>query len=120
VVVVEGPDGAGKTTLVRDLIDRFDLAPAAHTQLSQAERNRLRERNQKEFVYSALAEAVQAHGPIRVHDRMYFSHLVYQPIVDNKPVQFTETFSGQGSYRTLSQVYEMVENYMKFRTERMW
>jgi hypothetical protein len=33
---------------------------------------------------------------------------------------YTETFSGQGSYRTLSQVYEMVENYMKYRTERMW
>jgi thymidylate kinase len=91
VIVIEGPDGAGKTTLARDLLDSYEeLRPAPHTELPQEERNRLRERNQHEFVLTSLAEAVESHGPIRVHDRIFFSHLVYQPVVDKAAVQFSE------------------------------
>lgn len=83
MIIVEGPDGAGKTTLVRDLLDRFDaLRPAPHTELPQEERNKLRERNQKEFIFGALADAVRGDGPVRVHDRIFYSHLVYQPVID--------------------------------------
>lgn len=87
MIVVEGPDGAGKTTLVRKLQEEFGLTEGA------------RGTSNRKLLYTvtvpdtmrALADAVYGRReyPTQVWDRLYYSELVYADIV-GRPIEFTD------------------------------
>lgn len=76
MIIVEGPDGAGKSTLVERLKNRYDL--------------RIGERGttDRDLLYTvtvsdtmgALAHAALGKWPVRVWDRLYYSDFVYAPL----------------------------------------
>ena len=72
MIIVEGPDGAGKTTLVGKLTSSFRLMKSHSAGPEGDVRGR---------VYDALGAAVRGHDPIKVHDRLFFSEVVYGPLL---------------------------------------
>lgn len=76
MIIVEGPDGGGKTTLARELSQKFGLQMARH-----GTRSNLPEGDVRARVYDAFGEAVRGHDPVRVHDRLYYSELVYGKVL---------------------------------------
>lgn len=83
MIVVEGPDGAGKTRLVKSLAQEFELQVA-----SPGNRDQLWENDVRGRVYSALGASVNATAPPLIHDRLFFSELVYGPVL-RKHLQFS-------------------------------
>jgi hypothetical protein len=83
---VEGPDGAGKSTLVRELCSRFNLSEG------------VRGTSDRKLLYTvtvsdtmqALIGAVDGRQPTRIWDRLYYSELVYADLV-GRPVEFNAT-----------------------------
>lgn len=76
MIIVEGPDGAGKTTLVKGLKEMFNLAEG---QRGTDDRSKLYTVT-KPDTYKALSEAFRGdHRPL-IWDRLYFSDFVYAPI----------------------------------------
>lgn len=75
MIIIEGPDGAGKSTLVRHLKSRFNMLEGER---ATADRNLLWKVTRQD-TYTALAEAVRAHERPRIWDRLFFSELVYSP-----------------------------------------
>lgn len=78
MIVIEGPDGAGKTTLVKELQEHF--------QLSVGERGT---KNRDELYKVTVPDTFRAFagafaGPATLWDRLYFSELVYHPYTTGK------------------------------------
>ena len=80
MIIVEGPDGAGKTTLVNELLKEFDdltLGPRATD-----DRDKLYEVT-VEDTFNALSEAVRCRkGEAKIWDRLFYSEFVYAPVTD--------------------------------------
>lgn len=86
MIIVEGPDNAGKSTLVQKIVDRFGdrVELSHHSRLKGAERDKLAHQTpdeQRAFVYGNLNRAVLSKGRVDVHDRLFYSELVYGPVV---------------------------------------
>lgn len=81
-MIVEGPDGAGKTTLLqrlsRDLGVQVQVWPEARSEMASTGLFRR--------VFGSLGYEVSASTgqPARLHDRLYFSELVYGQILRGK------------------------------------
>jgi hypothetical protein len=88
VIIVEGPDGGGKSTLVKRLHKDFRIALSGHSQLSDAQRNseayRSREGVRKR-VYGAILREVTARHPPELHDRLFFSAMIYDHVFNREP-----------------------------------
>jgi len=78
LILIEGPDGAGKTTLAAELAKEFYLV-GTHSPGPKGTRER---------TYDALGEAVKGNAPVRIHDRLYYSELVYGRVLRGE-VQFS-------------------------------
>lgn len=79
MVIVEGCDGSGKSTLVKQLVDRFGLIVGER---GVADRSLLYTVTRPD-TYNALADAILGGSP-KVWDRLYFSEMVYAPVVGRK------------------------------------
>lgn len=80
MIIVEGPDGGGKSTLARYLSAQLDIGLSADSLLSDAERNdpsfRARDNVRQRVWASLLRECTARHAPV-IHDRLFWSELVY-------------------------------------------
>ena len=83
MIVVEGPDGGGKTTLCNQLQRDFDLSIERPQRGGEAPVVPVRNR-----VYRALSRSVKGHQEARIYDRLYFSELVYGKVL-RKHVEFS-------------------------------
>jgi len=83
MIVVEGPDGCGKTTLCNQLQRDFDLSIERPQRGGEAPVVPVRNR-----VYRALGRAVKGHQPAKIYDRLYLSELVYGKVLRDK-VEFS-------------------------------
>jgi thymidylate kinase len=88
MIIVEGPDGAGKTTLVRQLVHEF-----AELKIG------LRGTDNRDFLWKvtvhdtmkALSDFALSHGKINIWDRLFYSELVYAPLgMPPRKVEFNE------------------------------
>ena len=90
MIIVEGPNGAGKTALVRLLSKDLELQVGERS----ADRNELYQVARQD-TYNAIGEAVKGFDPVRIWDRLFFSELVYAPVMGRKgrfrKRQFTNT-----------------------------
>jgi len=77
IIIIEGPDGAGKSTLVDQLSKELGLEVGER---ATKDRDKLYEVIRQD-TYTALGEAVRAHDPARIWDRLFFSEMVYAPVV---------------------------------------
>lgn len=84
MIIVEGPDGAGKSTLVKEICERFNLWVGER---AVKDRKRLYEVTRQD-TYSAMAEELRGNAPPKVWDRLFFSEMVYAPIV-GRECEFT-------------------------------
>lgn len=91
MVIIEGPDHAGKTTLIQHLQGHFgdavELSPSSRMTKDQRNDPRFRDPEAvKERVYSAICHKspIASQGPVQVHDRLFFSELVYGEILRGK------------------------------------
>lgn len=76
-VIVEGPDGAGKTTLIKQLTERFPVT--VHERACTSEGGPVTELY--EWTEKNLAELVHVHTPMLYDRHPGFSELVYGPIL---------------------------------------
>lgn len=86
MIIVEGVDGAGKTTLVRELQQTFELAEGERGTKDR----KLLYTVTKRDTYSALAAAVKGDETPKVWDRLFFSEFVYASVVGREP-EFNST-----------------------------
>lgn len=86
MIVVEGPDGAGKTTLVNELSKEFGLR---HGERGTSDHSKLYTVTRRD-TYTALGDAVKGTEQVRIWDRLYYSELVYAKTV-GRPVEFNTT-----------------------------
>lgn len=86
MIIVEGPDGAGKTTLVVKLCREF-------SELRVGERGT----KDRDFLWrftvhdtmKALSRFALSQGPVCIWDRLFYSELVYAPLgMPPRPVEF--------------------------------
>lgn len=77
MIVIEGPDGAGKTTLCDRLAETYKL-PIKEWNIP---RENLRD-NPVPRYWEAMQDAFS--NTIYIHDRLFFSSLVYGPVLDGK------------------------------------
>jgi hypothetical protein len=87
VIIVEGPDGAGKSTLVDYLCTELHLEPGG----THSRRDVELPKNPRPRTYQAIAHAVLG-GKVIVHDRLFWSEEVYGLILRGES-QFTVTES---------------------------
>lgn len=85
MIIVEGPDGAGKTTLVKQISERFELAVGRR---GVADRKLLYTVTVPD-TFRALQEAVSGEEQPLVWDRLFFSEFVYYPLT-NRKCEFNE------------------------------
>jgi hypothetical protein len=84
MIVVEGPDGAGKTTLVERLCKRYGLEVGVRQETNREEIWR----STVPDTFEALTEAIRAERPLpRIWDRLFYSEFVYARLV-GRPNQF--------------------------------
>jgi hypothetical protein len=77
MVIVEGPDGSGKTTLVTQLLARFaDLERAPRPDLIGT-----RSEGAYEETLAAVVEAAAMVMPPKVYDRLFLSELIYGDVL---------------------------------------
>lgn len=81
LIVVEGSDGAGKTTLVRYLSTKFGLRVGKRAQKDR----KLLYKSTRQDTYTALAQAVDGKTPPQIWDRLFFSEQVYASLVGRSP-----------------------------------
>lgn len=77
MIIVEGPDGAGKSTLVQELCDHFPLTVGER---GVTDRHKLYEVTRQD-TYTALAAAVKGNQYPQIWDRLFFSEMVYAPVI---------------------------------------
>lgn len=85
MVIVEGPDGAGKSTLVKQLQDLF---PELKTGERGTDNRDLLWTVTRSDTYNALRLALTPEEPPRIWDRLYWSEFVYYPFT-SRECQFT-------------------------------
>lgn len=85
MIIVEGPDGAGKTTLVNMLLAEYPALKIG--QRGTHDRDKLWTVTVGD-TFRALAEAVH-NKQIYIWDRLFYSEFVYSPVQD-RPVAFTD------------------------------
>lgn len=81
IIVIEGPDGAGKTTLAASLCLEFGLKMGER---GVADRSRLYEVTVPD-TFRALGEAVDGREVPKVWDRLFYSEFIYAPVVGREP-----------------------------------
>jgi GTPase SAR1 family protein len=81
MIIVEGPDGAGKTTLVEKILEMWPVRTALGER-GTTDRNKLYTVT-VEDTYRALRQAVNGRreAPAFVWDRLFFSDMVYAPMM---------------------------------------
>ena len=84
MIIVEGPDGAGKSTLVEELSHEFDLEVGER---ATSDRNKLYTVTRQD-TYTALSHSVLGHGKPQIWDRLFFSEMVYAPVI-GRDCEFT-------------------------------
>lgn len=86
MIIVEGPDGAGKTTLVNRLLEEFPQLQLGERAV--ADRDKLYTVTRQD-THNALARAILASKDDRprIWDRLFYSEFVYAPIV-GRSVEF--------------------------------
>lgn len=80
MIIVEGPDGAGKSSLITSIM-------AVVQELNVGQRNPDRSqlwRTGATDVYKAIADDVNPMSTCQIWDRLFFSELVYAPIMDRE------------------------------------
>jgi hypothetical protein len=87
VIIVEGPDAGGKSTLCKRLCKEFSLELSTHSRLPKHIRDdpsyRSREGVRKR-TYTALLLEVTARQAPEVHDRFFYSEMIYSHIFERK------------------------------------
>jgi len=83
MIIVEGADGCGKTTLCNQLQRDFDLGIERPQRGGEMPIVPVRNR-----VYRALSKAIKGHQPAKIYDRLYLSELVYGRMLRDK-VEFS-------------------------------
>lgn len=79
MIIVEGPDGAGKTTLVRELSREFGLK--IHPKGERVDGpDGPPKQDERERVWEPIGQMVTGNSPVEIYDRLFFSELVYGPI----------------------------------------
>jgi hypothetical protein len=86
MVIIEGPDAAGKTTLIQHIKEQFpdELIMSAASRMSSEERNSENFRSGqavRKRVYDALTYETIGEGRACIHDRLFFSELVYGQVL---------------------------------------
>lgn len=77
MIIVEGPDGAGKTVLIGQISKHYPQLAVASDELR---RDELHKKNVRGRTYRAFSEELRSTRPL-IHDRLFFSELVYGPIL---------------------------------------
>lgn len=88
MIVVEGPDGAGKTTLAAHLSETLGVPLSAHSRLTDVQRNDPSYRSPDEVrlrTYDGLLRAVKGDEDAEIHDRFLYSELVYSEVYGREP-----------------------------------
>lgn len=86
MIIVEGPDGAGKSTLVKQLQDLF---PELKTGERGTDNRDLLWTVTRSDTYNAMRLALTPEEPPRIWDRLFWSEFVYSPVV-GRECQFTD------------------------------
>jgi thymidylate kinase len=89
VIILEGPDGTGKSTLAQLIQNHYGLEPFAR---GTNDRSKLYEVTRSD-TYRGLADAVGGFRAPTVADRLYYSELVYADIV-GRPCEFNVVEQG--------------------------
>lgn len=84
MIIVEGPDGAGKTTLVSELLDEFPELRIGKR--GTKDRSKLWTVTRKD-TYRALAEACNAKKP-HIWDRLFWSEFAYWEVTGREKCEF--------------------------------
>lgn len=82
MLIVEGPDGSGKTTLCQKLAEDFDIPIMNWETELGISRDDLKENPTQRYYHALALELSDSRGqrPF-IHDRLYFSSLVYGPLM---------------------------------------
>lgn len=82
MIIVEGPDGAGKSTLVEQLVDDFGFVVGER---ATTDRDKLYEVTRQD-TYCALGLEVEGNADTtpRIWDRLFFSEMIYSPVMGRK------------------------------------
>lgn len=83
MIICEGPDGAGKSTLVAHLADKFGLEVGKRGVANRDELYKVT----RQDTYTHLAHAVSGQDPVKILDRLFYSEFVYAPVV-GRPCEF--------------------------------
>lgn len=90
MVIVEGPDGAGKTTLCNRLAEDFPLEVMDWQVELGISRDDLKDNPTRRYYYALREEFVDENLlPDVIHDRFFFSSLVYGPLMQGN-IQMAE------------------------------
>lgn len=84
MIIIEGSDGAGKTTLVNKLAEELGLEIG---QRATSDRDKLYTVTRQD-TYRALAHAVEGHKAPYIWDRLFYSEMIYAPVV-GRQMEFT-------------------------------
>lgn len=85
MIIVEGPDGSGKSTLCEMLAARFNLEIGERSTKNRDEIYKSTVRDS----YAAVGRAVMGYEQPVIWDRMFYSDPIYAKIVRNADPQFT-------------------------------
>lgn len=83
MIIIEGPDNTGKSTLVAHLEQSCGLPTAPSSKLSKKERNSAEFRSQeavRDRVWEAVYHMVGGWEAPCLHDRLFFSELIYSHV----------------------------------------
>lgn len=83
MIIVEGPDGSGKSTLVKALSEELNLSTAP---IYATSRRKMAEQGVRRRVFEGFSALLQ--GRMFIHDRFYYSELVYGSIL-RKSLEFS-------------------------------